>query len=105
MIKHVNNLEQFKDAIKEGKVLVDFYATWCGPCRMLAPVLEEIDANHEIEGLTIIKIDVDEVPTVAGMFNVQSIPTLILFKDGKMINHSLGFMPKPALINFLNNNF
>ena len=70
--------ENFDEVIKEGRVLVDFYADWCGPCRMIAPVLEEIDANQEIEGLTIIKIDVDEVPTVAGMFNVQSIKTLIL---------------------------
>ena len=101
MILHINEEEKFNEEIKQGKVFVDFFATWCGPCQMLAPVLEEMDQKGEFGDIKVIKVDVDEAPEIAGRFNVQSIPTLLLFKDGKVVDTRLGFMPKPMLLKFL----
>jgi thioredoxin 1 len=81
-------------------VLVDFWATWCGPCKMIAPVLEQI--ADETEGvLTIAKIDVDANPTVPRQFGVSSIPTLLLFKDGQAVERIIGFQPKARLLSQL----
>lgn len=99
MIKHVNTIEEFNEEIK-GTVLVDFFATWCGPCRMLSPVIEEADKNNEL-GIDVIKVDVDEVPDAARKFGVQSIPTLIVFKDGKIAKATMGYMNKPQLVDFV----
>lgn len=78
-------------------VLVDFWATWCGPCKMIAPVLEEI--AQELEGqLTVGKLDVDANQATAQEYGVLSIPTLILFKDGQPVDRIVGFKPKPALM-------
>lgn len=99
MIKHVKTAAEFEEAIAKGEVLVDFWATWCGPCRMLAPVLEEVAAEHP--ELTIVKVDVDEAGDLAAKFGISSIPTLIRFQDGKIIDKTLGFMPKPKLLAFL----
>lgn len=101
MIIHVNSLEEFNEKVSKGKVLVDFFATWCGPCKMLAPILEEIDERKEAGDLLIVKVDVDEVGVVAAKFGIQSIPTLILFENGQAVKSSLGYMPKPQLLNFL----
>ena len=101
MILHINEEEKFNEEIKQGKVFVDFFATWCGPCQMLAPVLEEMDQKGEFGDIKVIKVDVDEAPEIAGRFNVQSIPTLLLFEDGKVVDTRLGFMPKPMLLKFL----
>ena len=70
-------------------VLVDFWATWCGPCRMQAPILEELDARMGGK-VSICKVDVDEEPSVAGRFGVSSIPTLIAFRDGEVLNKRVG---------------
>ena len=101
MLKHITNATEFDAAIKEGKVLVDFFATWCGPCKMLSPILEEIDERGEAGDLLIVKVDVDEASDIAMRFNIQSIPTLMLFHSGKIANSALGYMPKPQLLNFL----
>lgn len=101
MIIHVNSLEEFNEKVAQGRVLVDFFATWCGPCKMLAPVLEEIDQRKEAGDLLIVKVDVDEVGAVAAKYGIQSIPTLILFENGQALKTSLGYMPKPQLLNFL----
>ena len=101
MIVHVNSLEEFNEKIAKGRVLVDFFATWCGPCKMLAPILEEIDERNEAGDLLIVKVDVDEVDVVAAKYGIQSIPTLILFEDGQAKKSTLGYMPKPQLLNFL----
>ena len=84
MIKHLENREQFNELIKD-KVLVDFYAEWCGPCKMLAPNLEKLDYN-------ILKVDVDKFQDLAINYGVMSVPTLILFKDGKEVNKSIGYL-------------
>ncbi len=78
-------------------VLVDFWATWCGPCRMVAPVLEEI-ATENSEQLTVAKLDVDANPETARNFQVVSIPTLILFKDGQPVKRIVGAKGKAALL-------
>ena len=101
MIIHVDNLNEFNEKIASGRVLVDFFATWCGPCRMLAPILEEVDERKEAGDLLIVKVDVDEAGEIAAKYGIQSIPTLILFENGKAVKNALGYMPKPQLLNFL----
>ena len=86
------------DVLRSDKlVLVDFWATWCGPCRMVAPVLEEI-ADEHADKITIAKLDVDQNPTVARDYQVLSIPTLILFKGGEPVKQIVGAKPKAALL-------
>lgn len=99
MLKHINTVEEFNDSIKEGTVLVDFYATWCGPCKMLSPLLEEL--AEENPSLTILKIDVDEAEALAAQFAIQAVPTLILFKNGNAVEKRLGYQNKNQLISFI----
>lgn len=101
MIIHVDNLNEFNEKIASGRVLVDFFATWCGPCKMLSPILEEVDARGEAGDLLIVKVDVDEAGEIAAKYGIQSIPTLILFENGKAVKSQLGYMPKSQLLNFL----
>ena len=94
-IIHLKN-EDFNELIKE-KVLVDFYATWCGPCKMIAPELEKTESN-----IKLIKVDVDEFEELARKYGVMSIPTLILFDGEKEIKRNIGFMDKERIEKFLN---
>ena len=100
MLKHIQNKEEFDASIKEGLVLVDFFATWCGPCKMLSPVLEEI--AEENPNLLVLKIDVDEVGELAARYGIQAIPTLMLFKDGQRVETRMGYQNKNQLNAFIN---
>ena len=100
MIEHINDPKQFNEFIQEGKVLIDFFATWCGPCKMLSPVIEQV-ANEHPE-LKVVKVDVDEAPAIAAKYGIQAIPTLFLLKDGKTVANSMGYINKNQLENFIN---
>ena len=96
------NEKNFKEKTEKGLVLVDFFATWCGPCRMQSAVIEEVlETNPEIN---VLKIDVDESPNVARQFGIMSIPTLILMKDGKVLKKHVGLLQNDDLIDFYKNN-
>lgn len=99
-VLHVNRESFEKIIAQDGKtVLVDFWATWCGPCRMIAPVLEEV--AKERPDITVCKVDVDEERELALEYNVSSIPTLLVFRDGKVVNQSIGAMPKERILAML----
>ena len=93
-IIHVNT-ENFDKVIAQGKVIVDFWAPWCGPCRMLGPVLEEI--ADEYDDIVIAKVNVDEEPALAARFKVASIPTVLLFENGVLAKKTMGYMGKDEL--------
>jgi len=97
MAKVINRNEFEKDVLNgDGTVLVDFYAEWCGPCKMIAPVLEELD--NEIKGKAkIFKVDVDKSGDLAQKFEVMGVPTLMIFNDGKAVEKMVGFQPKQEL--------
>ena len=95
------NANDFKEKSSEGMVLLDFYADWCAPCRMLGPVLEQVaEENSDIK---VIKVNVDENQELAGEFAVRGIPALFVLKDGKQVASNSGFMPKDALVNWVRN--
>ncbi len=96
------NNNNFDDLINDDLVLVDFFATWCGPCRMLAPVLEEISSDRS--NLKIVKMDVDQNEEIAKRYGIMSIPTLGLFRNGNLITKRTGFMPKEELNNWIEEN-
>ncbi len=99
LIKHFNDNE-FDKEIQKGVVLVDFHANWCGPCRMLAPVLETV--AKEVKGqATIGKIDIDSEQKTAAHFQITSVPTMILFKDGKEVNRLVGLRNADAIKDFI----
>ena len=96
MVNHINDSTFNEEALNaKGVVVVDFFATWCAPCKMLAPVLEEVAS--EMGEVKVLKIDVDESPETATKYGVQSIPTIKIFKDGAEVETKVGFMPKDIL--------
>lgn len=102
-MKMITSVQEFDEVIQSGTVLVDFFATWCGPCKMLTPVLEEL--AEEMEGkATIVKVDVDELGDIAARYRIMSIPTLFVFKDGELKEKVVGFQPKSALVKLIERN-
>jgi thioredoxin 1 len=103
-IIHTNDNNFEVDVLKSDKViLLDFWAEWCGPCKMIAPLLDEI-AEQYADRLAVVKLNIDENPNVPAKYQIRSIPTLILFKDGEVLAQKLGAMPKQDLTNFLETN-
>lgn len=88
------------EASKEKPVLVDFFATWCGPCRMMAPALDEV-ASEQADKVTVYKLDIDQSPDVAMRYRVMSVPTLILFKNGEAAKQTIGAQPKAKIEAFI----
>ncbi|UOE93374.1 MULTISPECIES: thioredoxin [Bacillaceae] len=99
-IVNVND-QTFGTETGEGVVLADFWAPWCGPCKMIAPVLEELDGEMG-DKMKIVKLDVDENQETASKFGVMSIPTLMVFKNGEKVDQVVGFQPKEALVDLIN---
>ena len=95
-IIHLSNETEFNKLIKQDKILVDFYANWCGPCKMLAPVLEKTESDVEV-----IKVDTDEFEELAREYGVMSIPTLVLIEKGKEVKRNIGFIDEKSLGKFL----
>lgn len=95
---NVHNFEE--EVLRSDKpVLVDFWAPWCGPCRMVVPLVEEIAAENP--DVKVVKINVDEEPALASRYQIMSIPTLLVFRDGKVVNKALGARPKGAILSLL----
>lgn len=99
---YIESKEQFDQVIANGTVLVDFFATWCGPCKMLSPVLEKVSA--EVSDVTIAKVDVDKVPMLAQQFGIMSIPTMILFVNGVNQATTMGYMNEDQVKTFISSN-
>ena len=96
MSKIINDKNAFSEAVTKGTVIVDFYADWCGPCRMQGPILEEIE--KEDSSISVVKVNVDEAPDLADAFQVQSIPMMVIFKDAKIIKKYIGLTPKAKIL-------
>ncbi len=95
------NDSNFESEISKGLVLVDCWAEWCGPCRMIAPILDEL--SLELNGVSIRKLNVDENQSTAQKLGIQSIPTLLLYKNGKLVDKMIGAMPKQQIRKFIEN--
>ena len=93
MVKEINGLNNLDVVVANNKkVLVDIYATWCGPCKMLAPIVEKV--SNEVSDLVVLKVDIDENEEIAATFGVEAIPTLLVFEDGKLKHKNVGFIPE-----------
>ena len=94
MAKIINS-QEFDNTIESGVVVVDFFATWCGPCKMLSPVIDEL--SGELENVNFLKVDIDQSMDLAQKFKIVSVPTLKVFKNGEEVDTLMGFMPKEVL--------
>lgn len=96
---HLENEKDFYEEIKKELVLIDFYATWCGPCRLLEPVIETFAKEHE--NVQVVKVDVDKFPNISREYVIMSIPTLLVFKNGKITNKYIGYLEKDQIEDLL----
>jgi thioredoxin 1 len=102
-VQHVTDAD-FDKTITAGKpVFVDFWAPWCGPCRIIGPIVEELAPSYQGKAV-MAKVNVDDNPQIAQKFGVTSIPTLMMFKDGKLVDRAVGAMPKSELQKFIDRN-
>ena len=94
----------FSELLEDSKlVIVDFWATWCGPCRMISPILDELE-EEMADKISVVKVNVDDADEVAAQYRIMSIPTLLFFKNGQVVDKTVGAMPKPALVEKINAN-
>lgn len=97
---NINQENFFEEVLKSEKpVLVDFFASWCGPCKMLSPIIDEI--AEEREDIKVVKIDIDQQPELAAQYGVMSVPNLFVIKDGKVVNQAAGVRPKQQILDLL----
>lgn len=96
MVKHMTSEEEFAKTLSSGIVVADFYADWCMPCKMIAPVMEKLQ-NQYADKLTVVKINIDELPELAAQYNILSIPAILFFKNGTLVNTSVGVRPYEEL--------
>lgn len=94
---NIINSQEFDNAIQNGVVVVDFFATWCGPCKMLSPIFEELE--EELKEVKFVKVDIDKNSDLVQKFKIVSVPTIKIFKNGKEVDTLVGFMPKEVLKN------
>lgn len=99
MVKLIKTEEEFNKEIMNNKVVVDFFAKWCGPCKMLTPIIEEV--SNELNEITFLKVDIDEIESLPRQFDIMSIPTLLIFEKGKMIKKNVGYIDKEELMQFI----
>jgi thioredoxin 1 len=97
-MKYLEKEEDFQDLISKEKVLVDFYATWCGPCKMIGPILEEVNKEDNIE---VIKIDVDKFNSLAQDYKIMYVPTLMVFEKGEKLKETSGFLSREEIEEFI----
>lgn len=95
MVQHIVNAADFDKAIAGEKTLVDFFATWCGPCSMLAPIVEKVASEHP--ELSVIKVDVDQANDLAARYDIYSIPALFYFENGKVVDKKVGYIDERSL--------
>ena len=95
MVKEINAEEYSEILNSSNPVVIDFHATWCGPCKVLSPILEELD--EEIEGVEFVKLDVDQHPQIAGQNQVMGVPTVVILKDGEVKDRFVGVQPKEVI--------
>ena len=94
----------FDDLLQDGKlVIVDFWATWCGPCRMLSPLLDEVE-EEMADKISVVKVNVDDADEIAMKYRIMNIPTLLFFKGGQLVDKTVGAMPKNVLVDKINAN-
>ena len=98
----IKTIDEFNEFINDEYVLIDFYADWCGPCKMLSPIIESIASSRN--NIKVAKVNVDDLNEIARSYSVMSIPTLILFKNGQMVDKKIGFMPEVLLNEWINEN-
>lgn len=103
-IKHITDVEEFKTQVEESDKLsvIDFWAPWCGPCKMLGPIFEKV--SEEYTDVQFVKIDIDEAQDLAEQFSIVSIPTLIIMKDGEVVDQQMGALSKDQLKQFIDQN-
>ena len=95
MVKEINAEEYSEIVNSSNPVVIDFHATWCGPCKVLSPILEELD--DEIQGVEFVKLDVDQHPQIAGQNQVMGVPTVVILKDGEVKDRFVGVQPKEVI--------
>ncbi|NLD83875.1 MAG: thioredoxin [Clostridiales bacterium] len=103
MVKKINEEQFASEAKKSAVAVVDFSATWCGPCRVLAPVVEKLSEEYAGQ-VDFYNVDVDDAPELAAAYRVQSIPCLVMMKQGELVDQAIGFRPQPALSQWIKKN-
>jgi len=105
MVKHIKSNEEFESEVVKSEipVIIDFYAEWCGPCRIIAPLIEKLSEDYK-DKVKFIKVNVDEAQELAVKFNVMSIPTILLVKDGEVVDQKMGAMPEFTFKEWIDSN-